>query len=106
MFISIFEDEFGNRVLYRCSLIFPLTVQFTGSYTLIPTQYPSRLSYDSSAGVFTEILLRCTQGGYNLVPLHAVTFAYNQTSERTFTDEVKGGCLVCLQEKSNIVVRL
>lgn len=97
------EDEFGNRIATGVQAGTPLTVPVTGSYTLIPTQYPSRLSYDSSAVMFAEIF-RCTQGGYGLVPLHAVTFAYNQTSRR-FADEVKAAVILPTR-KGNIVVKV
>ena len=97
------EDEFGNRIATSVQGGTPLTVPVTGSYTLIPTQYPSRLSYDSSAVMFAEIF-RCTQGGYGIVPLHAVTFAYNQTSRR-FADEVKAAVILPTR-KGNIVVKV
>lgn len=97
------EDEFGNRIATGVQGGTPLTVPVTGSYTLIPTQYPSRLSYDSSAVMFAEIF-RCTQGGYGLVPLHAVTFAYNQTSRR-FADEVKAAVILPTR-KGNIIVKV
>lgn len=97
------EDEFGNRIATGVQAGTPLTVPVTGSYTLIPTQYPSRLSYDSSAVMFAEIF-RCTQGGYGIVPLHAVTFAYNQTSRR-FAEEVKAAVILPTR-MGNIVVKV
>lgn len=97
------EDEFGNRIATGIQSGTRLTVPVTGSYTLIPTQYPSRLSYDSSTMMFAEIF-RCTQGGYGLVPLHAVTFTYNQTSRR-FAEEVKAAVILPTR-MGNIVVKV
>ena len=97
------EDELGNRIATGIQSGTRLTVPVTGSYTLIPTQYPSRLSYDSSAMMFAEIF-RCTQGGYGLVPLHAVTFTYNQTSRR-FAEEVKAAVILPTR-MGNIVVKV
>ena len=97
------EDEFGNRIATGVQSGTRLTVPVTGSYTLIPTQYPSRLSYNSSATMIAAFY-ECDSGGAGSVPLHAVTFAYNHASRR-FAEEAKGAVILPTRT-GNIVVKV
>ena len=98
------EDEFGNRIASGVQGGQSVSVPVTGSYTVIPKNYPTRLSYNSS-DVMEDSVFVCSPSSTNgLVPLHAVTFPYNAAT-REFEEETRAS-IHLKTRRGNIVVRV
>ena len=98
------EDEFGNRIASNVPGGQSVTVPVTGSYTVIPKNYPTKLAYNSDAAMIDSVFA-CTPSSINgMVPLHAVTFPYN-AGTRLFEEETRASILLH-SRRGNIVVRV
>ncbi len=98
------EDEFGNKIASGIQGGQSVTVPVTGSYTVIPKNYPSKYSYNSSA-VMIDSVFACTPSSTNgMVPLHAVTFPY-ASDTRLFEQETRATIKFPIR-RGNIIVRV
>ena len=98
------EDEFGNRIASNVPGGQSVTVPVTGSYTVIPKNYPNELAYNSDA-VMIDSVFACTPGSINgMVPLHAVTFPYD--SDTRLFEETTRVTVKLPNRRGNIIVRV
>lgn len=98
------EDEFGNRIASNVPGGQSVTVPVTGSYTLIPKNYPTRYAYNSDA-VMIDSVSACTPGSINgMVSLHAVTFPYN--SDTRLFEETTRATVRFPTRRGNIIIRV
>ena len=98
------EDEYGNRIASNVPGGQSVTVPVTGSYTLIPKNYPTRYAYNSDA-VMIDSVFACTPSSINgMVPLHAVTFPYDSNT-RLF-EETTRATVRFPTRRGNIIVRV
>ena len=98
------EDEFGNRIASNVPGGQSVTVPVTGSYTLIPKNYPTRYAYNSDA-VMIDSVFACTPSSINgMVPLHAVTFPYD--SDTRLFEQTTRATIKLPTRIGNIVVRV
>ena len=98
------EDEFGNRIASGVQGGQSVLVPVTGSYTVIPKNYPTNRAYNSDA-VMIDSVFACSPGSINgMVPLHAVTFPYN-VGTRLFEEETHAS-INLRTRRGNIVVRV
>lgn len=98
------EDEYGNRIASNVPGGQSVTVPVTGSYTLIPKNYPTRYAYNSDA-VMIDSVFACTLSSINgMVPLHAVTFPYDSNT-RLF-EETTRATVRFPTRRGNIIVRV
>ena len=98
------EDEFGNRIASNIPGGQSVTVPVTGSYTVIPKNYPTRLSYNSSSKMVDSVFVCSDDSSNGLVSLHAVTFPYD-ASTRLFEEETRAS-IHLRTRRGNIVVRV
>ena len=98
------EDEFGNRIASNVPGGQSVTVPVTGSYTLIPKNYPTRYGYNNDA-VMVDSVFACSPTSNNgMVPLHAVTFPYDPDT-RLF-EQTTRATIKLPTRIGNIVVRV
>lgn len=98
------EDEFGNRIASNVPGGQSVTVPVTGSYTLIPKNYPTRYAYNSDA-VMIDSVFACTPSSINgMVPLHAVTFPYD--SDTRLFEETTRATVRFPTRRGNIIIRV
>ncbi len=97
------EDEFGNRIATGVREGQSVSVPVTGSYTVTPTSYPSQLSYNSDARMFDSVFA-CTGPANGKVPLHAVTFPYDEDT-RLFETNTSAS-IILPTRRGNIIVRV
>ena len=98
------EDEFGNRIASNVPGGQSVTVPVTGSYTLIPKNYPTHYAYNSDA-VMIDSVFACTPGSINgMVPLHAVTFPYD--SDTRLFEETTRATVRFPTRLGNIIIRV
>ena len=98
------EDEFGNRIASNVPGGQSVIVPVTGSYTVIPKNYPNELAYNSDA-VMIDSVFACTPGSINgMVPLHAVTFPYD--SDTRLFEETTRVTVKLPNRRGNIIVRV
>ena len=98
------EDEFGNRIASNVPGGQSVTVPVTGSYTVIPKNYPPELAYNSDA-VMIDSVFACTPGSINgMVRLHAVTFPYD--SDTYLFEETTRATVKLPIRRGNIIVRV
>ncbi len=98
------EDEFGNRIASNVPGGQSVTVPVTGSYTLIPKNYPTHYAYNSDA-VMIDSVFACTPGSINgMVPLHAVTFPYD--SDTRLFEETTRATVRFPTRRGNIIIRV
>ena len=98
------EDEFGNRIATGVQGGQSVEVPVTGSYTVIPKNYPTRYAYNNDAAMVDSVFV-CSENSTNgLVPLHAVTFPYN-AGTREFEKETHAAIHLRIR-RGNIVVRV
>ncbi len=98
------EDEFGNRIASGVQGGQSVLVPVTGSYTVIPKNYPTKLAYNSDA-VMIDSVSACTPSSINgMVALHGVTFPYN-AGTRLFEEETRASIMLH-SRRGNIVVRV
>ena len=98
------EDEFGNRVATGVQGGQSVTVPVTGSYTLIPKNYPTRYAYNTDA-VMVDSVFACSPTSNNgMVPLHAVTFPYD--SDTRLFEQTTRATIKLPTRIGNIVVRV
>ena len=98
------EDEFGNRIASNVPGGQSVTVPVTGSYTLIPKNYPTHYAYNSGA-VMIDSVFACTPGSINgMVPLHAVTFPYD--SDTRLFEETTRATVRFPTRQGNIIIRV
>ena len=98
------EDEFGNRIASNVPGGQSVTVPVTGSYTLIPKNYPTHYAYNSDA-VMIDSVFACTPGSINgMVPLHAVTFPYD--SDTRLFEETTRATVRVPTRRGNIIIRV
>ena len=97
------EDEFGNRIASGVREGQSVLVPVTGSYTVTPTSYPSQLSYNSDARMFDSVFA-CTGPANGKVPLHAVTFPYDEDT-RLFETNTSAS-IILPTRRGNIIVRV
>ena len=98
------EDEFGNKIASDIQGGQSVTVPVTGSYTVIPKNYPTRFAYNSDA-VMIDSVFACTPSSTNgMVPLHAVTFPY--ASDTRLFEQVTRATIKFPVRRGNIIVRV
>ncbi len=98
------EDEFGNRIASNVPGGQSVTVPVTGSYTLIPKNYPTRYGYNNDA-VMVDSVFACSPTSTNgMVPLHAVTFPYD--SDTRLFEQTTRATIKLPTRIGNIVVRV
>ena len=98
------EDEFGNRIASNVPGGQSVTVPVTGSYTLIPKNYPTRYGYNNDA-VMVDSVFACSPTSNNgMVPLHAVTFPYD--SDTRLFEQTTRATIKLPTRIGNIVVRV
>lgn len=98
------EDEFGNRIASNVPGGQSVTVPVTGSYTIIPKDYPTHYAYNSDA-VMIDSVFACTPGSINgMVPLHAVTFPYD--SDTRLFEETTRATVRFPTRRGNIIIRV
>lgn len=98
------EDEFGNRIASNVPGGQSVTVPVTGSYTLIPKNYPTRYAYNNDA-VMVDSVFACSPTSNNgMVPLHAVTFPYD--SDTRLFEQTTRATIKLPTRIGNIVVRV
>ena len=98
------EDEFGNRIASNVPGGQSVTVPVTGSYTLIPKNYPTRYAYNTDA-VMVDSVFACSPTSNNgMVPLHAVTFPYD--SDTRLFEQTTRATIKLPTRIGNIVVRV
>lgn len=97
------EDEFGNRIATGVREGQSVLVPVTGSYTVTPASYPSRLSYNSDSRMFDSVFA-CTGSANGKVPLHAVTFPYDEGT-RLFETNTSAS-IILPTRRGNIIVRV
>ena len=98
------EDEFGNRIASNVPGGQSVTVPVTGSYTLIPKNYPTRYAYNNDA-VMVDSVFACSPTSTNgMVPLHAVTFPYD--SDTRLFEQTTRATIKLPTRIGNIVVRV
>lgn len=98
------EDEFGNRIASNVPGGQSVTVPVTGSYTLIPKNYPTHYAYNSDA-VMIDSVFACTPSSINgMVPLHAVTFPYD--SDTRLFEETTRATVRFPTRRGNIIIRV
>ena len=98
------EDEFGNRIASNVPGGQSVPVPVTGSYTLIPKNYPTHYAYNSNA-VMIDSVFACTPGSINgMVSLHAVTFPYDLDT-RLF-EETTRATVRFPTRRGNIIIRV
>lgn len=98
------EDEFGNKIASGIQGGQSVTVPVTGSYTVIPKNYPTRFAYNSDA-VMIDSVFACTPSSTNgMVPLHAVTFPY--ASDTRIFEQVTRATIKFPVRRGNIIVRV
>ena len=98
------EDEFGNRIASNVPGGQSVTVPVTGSYTVIPGDYPTRYAYNSDAAMVDSVFVCSLSSGNGLVPVHAVTFPYDAAT-REFEEETHAS-IHLRTRRGNIVVRV
>ena len=98
------EDEFGNRIASNVPGGQSVTVPVTGSYTLIPKNYPTRYGYNNDA-VMVDSVFACSPTSNNgMVPLHAVTFPYD--SDTRLFEQTTRATIKLPTRIGNIVVKV
>ena len=98
------DDEFGNRIASNVPGGQSVTVPVTGSYTVIPKNYPNDLAYNSHA-VMIDSVFACTPSSINgMVHLHAVTFPYD--SDTRLFEETTRVTVKLPNRRGNIIVRV
>ena len=98
------EDEFGNKIASDIQGGQSVTVPVTGSYTVIPKNYPTRFAYNSDA-VMIDSVFACTPSSTNgMVPLHAVTFPY--ASDTRLFEQVTRATIKFPVRRGNIIVKV
>ena len=98
------EDEVGNRIASNVPGGQSVTVPVTGSYTLIPKNYPTRYGYNNDA-VMVDSVFACSPTSTNgMVPLHAVTFPYD--SDTRLFEQTTRATIKLPTRIGNIVVRV
>ena len=98
------EDEFGNRVATGVQGGQSVTVPVTGSYTLIPKNYPTQYSYNTDAVMFDSVFACSSSSSNGNVPLHAVTFPYD--SDTRLFEQTTRATIKLPTRIGNIVVRV
>lgn len=97
------EDEFGNRIATGLRGGQSVLVPVSGSYTVTPTSYPSRLSYNSNARMFDSVFA-CTGPANGKVEVHAVTFPYD--AETRLFETRTSASVILPTRRGNIIVRV
>ena len=98
------EDEFGNRVASNVPGGQSVTVPVTGSYTLIPKNYPTQYAYNTDAVMFDSVFACSSSSSNGNVPLHAVTFPYD--SDTRLFEQTTRATIKLPTRIGNIVVRV
>ena len=98
------EDEFGNRIASGVQGGQSVPVPVTGSYTVIPKNYPTRYAYNNDARMVDSVFVCSDDSSNGLVSLHAVTFPYNAAT-REFEKETRAS-IHLRTRRGNIVVRV
>lgn len=98
------EDEFGNRIASNVPGGQSVTVPVTGSYTLIPKNYPTRYAYNTDAVMYDSVFACSPTSTNGNVPLHAVTFPYD--SDTRLFEQTTHATIKLPTRIGNIVVRV
>ena len=98
------EDEFGNRIASNVPGGQSVTVPVTGSYTLIPKNYPTRYAYNTDAVMYDSVFACSPTSTNGNVPLHAVTFPYD--SDTRLFEQTTRATIKLPTRIGNIVVRV
>ena len=98
------EDEFGNRVATGVQGGQSVTVPVTGSYTLIPKNYPTQYAYNTDAVMFDSVFACSSSSSNGNIPLHAVTFPYD--SDTRLFEQTTRATIKLPTRIGNIVVRV
>ena len=98
------EDEFGNRVATGVQGGQSVTVPVTGSYTLIPKNYPTQYAYNTDAVMFDSVFACSSSSSNGNIPLQAVTFPYD--SDTRLFEQTTRATIKLPTRIGNIVVRV